>query len=206
MAIDSTLSFRLSSFPPSFPVQPVLAQVEQAVPAEVPGRSQVAGLLLAGHLPGFPQHPDHRLRASPAAAVADRRAGYTFYSSFFYLSFPFVFFNDSPPLLVSSPADIANKVLLALFTGEMLLKMYSLGLQVRSRNLLLTPLATPANPPALRRPTSCRCSTASIASWCAAGSWRPSWWRPRSCRRSASPCCAACAFCASSRSPGSRHT
>ena len=30
----------------------------------------------------------------------------------------------------SSP-DIANKVLLALFTGEMLLKMYSLGLQVR---------------------------------------------------------------------------
>lgn len=27
-------------------------------------------------------------------------------------------------------ADIANKVLLALFTGEMLLKMYSLGLQV----------------------------------------------------------------------------
>lgn len=27
-------------------------------------------------------------------------------------------------------SDIANKVLLALFTGEMLLKMYSLGLQV----------------------------------------------------------------------------
>ena len=30
----------------------------------------------------------------------------------------------------SPSPDIANKVLLALFTGEMLLKMYSLGLQV----------------------------------------------------------------------------
>lgn len=31
--------------------------------------------------------------------------------------------------VVYVPTDIANKVLLALFTGEMLLKMYSLGLQ-----------------------------------------------------------------------------
>lgn len=36
--------------------------------------------------------------------------------------------NFTPPLFPSP--DIANKVLLALFTGEMLLKMYSLGLQV----------------------------------------------------------------------------
>lgn len=41
------------------------------------------------------------------------------------------FYEFSPPrLLVScSFVDIANKVLLSLFTAEMLLKMYSLGLQ-----------------------------------------------------------------------------
>lgn len=38
------------------------------------------------------------------------------------------------------------------------------------------------------KPTLCPCSTASTASSCAVASWRPSWWRPRSCRRWASPC------------------
>lgn len=37
--------------------------------------------------------------------------------------------SSPPPSPVRVPADTANKALLALFTAEMLLKMYSLGLQ-----------------------------------------------------------------------------
>ncbi|KAF7664232.1 hypothetical protein LDENG_00184310 [Lucifuga dentata] len=51
--------------------QPVLSEVEQAVSQEMPGGSQIAGFLLAGHLPGFPQHSNHRFRASPAASVVN---------------------------------------------------------------------------------------------------------------------------------------
>lgn len=66
--------FLLSSFypcpPPIFsslfhlsssPSQSILSKMEQAVQEEVPGGGQIAGFLLAGHLPGFPQHSHHRL-------------------------------------------------------------------------------------------------------------------------------------------------
>lgn len=142
----------------------------------MPGSGQITGFLLAGHLPGFPQHSDHRLRTSPAASVVNRCTRYVrthtyihthtntdipllilmvaklftvlhclsfstfpllpclvpFIPPVFPVSKPFHF----PPIFFSFPSssssDIANKVLLALFTGEMLLKMYSLGLQVGS--------------------------------------------------------------------------
>lgn len=63
--------------------------------------------------------------------------------SFFHDILFSIFSNEAPSLLNSSLADIANKVLLALFTGEMLLKMYSLGLQVRSPHLRRTTLLPP---------------------------------------------------------------
>lgn len=106
-------------------------------------------------------------------------------------------------------SDIANKVLLALFTGEMLLKMYSLGLQVGVTltfiivvilvQLFLHSLLYVLP---LHRRTLSRSLIASTALLCVEGFWKPSWWKPRSCLLSASPCYVVCACCESSRSQG----
>lgn len=50
--------------------------MESFLPQEVSRRREVGDLLLAGHHPGFPQHPHHRLRALQPAGLADRSAGY----------------------------------------------------------------------------------------------------------------------------------
>lgn len=52
------------------PFQPLLAPVESVLQEEVPRCREVQHLLLAGHLPGFPQHTHHRLRALQPAPLA----------------------------------------------------------------------------------------------------------------------------------------
>lgn len=105
-------------------------------------------------------------------------------------------------------SDIANKVLLALFTGEMLLKMYSLGLQVGVvRTLIIAILVQPhlnflcsiLAVSSLHRHTLCHFSTALTALSSVEEFWKPFWWKPRSCLLLASLCYVVCACYVSSK-------
>lgn len=106
-------------------------------------------------------------------------------------------------------SDIANKVLLALFTGEMLLKMYSLGLQVGVIltlivivilvQLHLNFLCSRLSVFSLHRPTLCRFLIALTALSSVEEFWKPFWWKPRSCLLLASPCYVVCACYVSSK-------
>lgn len=106
-------------------------------------------------------------------------------------------------------SDIANKVLLALFTGEMLLKMYSLGLQVGVilTLIIIVILVQPhlnflrsiLSVFSLHRHTLCRFLIALTALSSVEEFWKPFWWKPRSCLLLASLCYVVCACYVSSK-------
>lgn len=83
-------------------------------------------LLLAGDVPGLPQHSDHSHRVPPPARVAHFLTRSEVNTCKlppphklcfrFHLSIPFL-------------SDVASRVLLVLFIVEMFIKMYALGLR-----------------------------------------------------------------------------
>lgn len=57
-------------------LQSALAPLEQVLPQKVPVGCQIGAFLLAGHHPGFPQHPHHIVGALQPAFVANTSARY----------------------------------------------------------------------------------------------------------------------------------
>lgn len=116
-----------------FLFQSALASLEPVVSEELSFGCEICAVLLAGDHPCVPQHFDHLIRTLQPAYVAHTSTGWALrvfvhklkdHDCFMFSLYPL--FSDPDWF---SPVDVANKVLLALFTCEMLVKMYSLGLQ-----------------------------------------------------------------------------
>lgn len=116
--------------------QSALASLEPVVSKELSFGCEICAVLLACDHPGVPQHFDHLIRTLQPAHVAHTSTGWALrvfvlkamsvkdHDCFMFSQYPL--FSDPDRF---SLVDVANKVLLAMFTCEMLVKMYSLGLQ-----------------------------------------------------------------------------
>ncbi|TSM20246.1 Voltage-dependent L-type calcium channel subunit alpha-1C [Bagarius yarrelli] len=105
------------------------ASENESVNTEIPPAGDLEGEPCCTHIVRYSRRWNRLCRRKCRAAVKS--------NVFYWLVIFFVFLNTltiasehhEQPEWLTDVQDIANKVLLALFTGEMLLKMYSLGLQ-----------------------------------------------------------------------------